>query len=119
MTARTELAYVCNFNIWPVVERWSNIEDARKQSSNGSRRLYQKGRGLLVAPMMFSFRQEGADVWIEAWVRCNLLLRICSAFILPAEMSVESGGFRGVLPRKIARDALNRFLQQIGAAPLQ
>jgi hypothetical protein len=69
--------------------------------------------------MMCSFHQDGGQVSVEAWVRCNTFMRICSLFMLPAEMGVESGGFKGVLPRKIAREALNRLLQDCGARPVQ
>jgi hypothetical protein len=119
MTARTHVSFLSAANVWPAVERWSNIEDASMKASAASERLDQKGRGLLVAPMMYSFRQEGDQVAVEAWVRCNTLVRLCSLFILPSEMGIESGGFKGVLPRKIAREALNRLLQQFGAPAVQ
>jgi hypothetical protein len=35
--------------------------------------------------------------------------------MLPAEMHIRSGGFRAVLPRKIARGAVNELLAQVGA----
>jgi hypothetical protein len=114
MTARTRFAFPCGWDIWGVVERWSNIEDAALKGGGGAQRLYQKGRGLMVAPMMYSFTQANGQIYVEAWVRCNMFARLASFFILPAEMSIESGGFKGVLPRKIAREALNRLLAQIG-----
>ena len=40
---------------------------------------------------------------------------ILSLFMLPAEMHIRSGGFRAVLPRKIAREAVNDLLRQVGA----
>ncbi len=69
---------------------------------------------MLVAPMMLSLRQENNVVTLEAWVRSNLFVRLMSFFILPAEIGIESGGFKAVLPRKIARDAVNSLLHQLG-----
>ena len=38
--------------------------------------------------------------------------------MLPAEMHIRSGGFRAALPRKIARNAVNDLLVQVGAQPI-
>jgi hypothetical protein len=42
-----------------------------------------------------------------------------SAFMLPAEMGIESGGFKGVLPRKIARDGVNALLKLLNQPLIQ
>jgi hypothetical protein len=39
-------------------------------------------------------------------------------FILPQEMRIESGGFRMVIPRMLARDALNKLLPQLNQAKI-
>jgi hypothetical protein len=76
----------------------------------GDVRLYQKGVGFLVAPMMLEVSETKGKVKLLVWIRVNLFVRIFSLFILPARMGVESGGMRGVLPRKIARTAVNKLL---------
>jgi hypothetical protein len=82
------------------------------------KRLYQKGTGFLVAPMMLKVRHENQETNIEAWIRSNFLVRLMSLFILPSEMGIESGGLKGVLPRNIARKAVNILLAQLGQPPI-
>jgi hypothetical protein len=48
----------------------------------------------------------------------NLFVRLMALFMLPKQMSVESGGFRGALPRKIGRQAVNRLLEKLGQTPV-
>jgi hypothetical protein len=114
MTKRTQISFQVNGDIWPLVDGWASANGYTRKAPTGSERLYQKGTGMLVAPMMLSIRQEGAVFTLEAWVRCNLFMRISSFFILPPEIGIESGGFQAVLPRKIARDAVNGLLHQLG-----
>lgn len=114
MTKRTQISFQVNGDIWPVVDGWARTNGYNRKAPSGSERLYQKGTGMLVAPMMLSIRQENSVVTLEAWVRCNLFMRIMSFFILPAEIGIESGGFKAVLPRKIARDGVNGLLHQLG-----
>jgi hypothetical protein len=33
-------------------------------------------------------------------------------------MSIESGGLKGVLPRSMARDSVNKLLAQLGQPPI-
>jgi len=68
--------------------------------------------------MKLKVRQENQEINIEAWISANLFVRIMSLFILPAEMGIESGGFRAVLPRSIARTAVNKLLAQLGQPPI-
>ena len=121
MTSRTVRTFPVKGDLWPFVEQWAKANGYWARASSGPagpERLYQKGQGFWVAPMMVSVRQENGQVTLQAWVRINLFNRIASLGILPAEMSVESGGFKAVLPRKIARDAVNHLLQQIGQPPI-
>ncbi|MCI0403903.1 MAG: hypothetical protein L0212_10325 [Acidobacteria bacterium] len=114
MTKRTVLDFSFPGNLWGTVEPWAKENGYNQREGDASRRLYQKGTGLLVAPMMLDLRQQGGQVHLEAWVRCNLFVRFMALFMLPAEMGIESGGFRGVLPRNIARGAVNKLLPQLG-----
>lgn len=105
--------------LWPRVETWAAQQHYRLVDSQDSRRVYQRGHGILVAPMMLSLETRPGGVHLEAWVRGQLLARLISLFILPAEMGIESGGFRGVVPRKIARTAVNPLLVSLGQPPIQ
>ncbi len=118
MTKHTVLSFPYGPSVWTEIERWANINSFRLKNDSGFDRLYQKGVGFLVAPMMFSIRQVDGLVSCEAWVRFNGFVRLASLFILPAEMGVESGGFRAIAPRAIARNAINQLLARLGQPPI-
>ena len=114
MTKRTTIQFDTNGDIWPVVERWASDNGYRPKQSNGHERLYQKGTGFLVAPMMLKVRHAGQETNVEAWISTNIVSRAMSLFILPAEMGIASGGFKAVVPRSMARKAVNTLLAQLG-----
>jgi hypothetical protein len=114
MTKRTTLRFSSAADIWPVVEKWAGENGYKQKEANGPEKSYQKGSGILVAPMKLKVRQENQETNIEAWISANLFVRLASLFILPAEMGIESGGFRAVIPRNIARGAVNKLLAQLG-----
>ncbi|HEY6971520.1 MAG TPA: hypothetical protein VJA94_20085 [Candidatus Angelobacter sp.] len=114
MDARTTISFPINGEIWSRLDQWAAAFGYSPRPFPGPGRLYQKGTGFLVAPMMLSVRQENSTVALEAWVRFNFFTRLTSLFILPAEIGVQSGGFKAVLPRKMARDAINVLLNQLG-----
>ena len=118
MTKRTTLRFNSATDIWPTVEKWAGENGYKPMGSAGPERSYQKGTGLLVAPMKLNIRQENQETNLEAWISANLFARIVSLFILPAEMGIESGGFRGVIPRNMARGAINKLLAQLGQPPI-
>ena len=101
-------------DLWAAVDPWAGAEGYRLVAPGDARRLYQKGRGVLVAPMMLELRRNGPSVHLEAWVRVNFFTRLMAFFIVPAEMGVESGGFRLALPRKMARTPVNKLLERLG-----
>ena len=61
---------------------------------------------------------SASPVHLETWVHVNFLVRLMALFMLPKRMGVESGGFRGVLPRKIGRQAVNKLLQKLAQPPV-
>lgn len=113
MQKRTEIRFNSNPSQWAVIDQWAATESYKLQSSSSTERLYQKGTGFLVAPMMLHFRQDGAQTVMQGWIRANLLVRAFALFLLPAEMGIESGGFKAMLPRKIARTAINKLLAHL------
>jgi hypothetical protein len=55
---------------------------------------------------------SGPNVRIETWMytaRVNMI-----PFVIPSELSVESGHFVGALPRKRCRNVVNLLLAQLG-----
>jgi hypothetical protein len=118
MAKRTVRDFAAGGDVGPAVDAWAKDAGYRLKETRDGTRVFQKGTGFLVAPMMLSVRQEQGEVHVEAWIRANLFVRLMSLFILPAEMGVESGGMRAVLPRKIARGQVNKLLEALGQPPI-
>ena len=114
MDKRTNIEFIYSNSVWSVTDKWAveNRYKIKESFSNG--KLFQKGTGFLVAPMMLKIEQTGDRVFMEAWVRANLFVRAFSLFILPSEMEIRSGGLRGAAPRAIARKAVNKLLEVLG-----
>jgi hypothetical protein len=115
---RTTIKFPWEGDIWPIIDAWAGENGYRPKSALGAERTYQKGTGFLVAPMMLKVKQDKQETEIQAWIRANLLVRLMALFILPAEMGIESGGMRGVLPRNIARKAVNALLAKLRQPPI-
>jgi hypothetical protein len=105
-------------DLMPYLADWAKQNNYHFKRSEGSAHIYQRGTGFLTAPMMFQASQEGSHVHIEAWVRGTFFARLGSLFILPAEMTIASGGSRGVIPRKMARGDVNKFLEGLQQPPI-
>ena len=114
MTRRTAVQFRCDDEIWPIVDKWARENGYGEKESTSNERTYQKGSGFWVSPMMLKVGCHDQETTIEAWTRISPLVRLLSLFILPSEMGIESGGFRGVLPKSIARKAVNKLLAQVG-----
>ena len=89
----------------------------RGVSPDGTRN-YQRGNGFLTGAMPLTVRQAGPAVHLEAWIHATLVARICALFLIPTDMGIESGGVRGILPRNMARDAVNKLLGQLSQPPI-
>ncbi len=115
---RTTLEFEYDESLWGVVDTWAAENGYRQVGGTDDHRRLQKGRGFLVAPMMCEIRQQGHQVTLVAWIRVNLLIRLFGLFLIPSEMGIASGGFKLAAPRKIARNAINRLLEQLGQDPV-
>jgi hypothetical protein len=114
MNKRTVLRFSHAGAVWPVVEGWARDNGYAQKQATESERVYQKGTGFLVAPMMLKISYEQTETSIEAWIRASALVRLMSLFTLPREMGIESGGIRAVVPRNMARNAVNELLAELG-----
>ncbi len=113
MSRRTILELKAEATVWPTLEEWAKETRFDLKRSTENTRLYQKGHGILVAPMMLEVKSTDGILHVEAWIKANFFVRLSSLFILPAEMGIESGGIRAVLPRRIARTDVNKLLKTI------
>lgn len=116
---RSLVTFATQGDPWPTIAAWAQRHKFLPRApQTGSVKLFQKGSGLWTAPMRAQFTQRGDQMELQAWVHNPLIARIFALFILPAEMNIGSGGFRAVVPRNIARKAVNELLAQVGAAPI-
>lgn len=100
---------------WEIIGQW--LKESKyfvKEAFGANRKLFQKGVGFLVAPMMLDVSIEENKVHMEAYVRTNFFIRLFALFLIPEEMGVESGGIKLMAPRKIARKAVNKLLERLG-----
>jgi hypothetical protein len=115
--SRTTLRFSFS-NFDSVLTGWAMENGYRLLGESNGRTVYQKGTGLLVAPMMLEVAKTGDDVELTAWVRMGFFVRLMSFFILPAEMGIQSGGLRAAVPRSMARKAVNKLLVACNQTPL-
>jgi hypothetical protein len=118
MTKRTIREFQKSDDIWKIIDTWAMENDYKIKSQSESTRLYQRGMGFLTAPMMIEITQKGSKKHLEAWISVNFIVRMFSLFIVPEEMGIESGGLRLILPRNIAREAVNKLLNKLGQSPI-
>lgn len=116
---RTVVTYPVQGDPWPTVAAWAKQHGFHpREPQTGNVKLFQKGSGFWTAAVRAQFTHRGDQMELQAWLPISIIARIAALFMLPAEMHIRSGGFRAVLPRKIARDAVNALLHQVGAPPI-
>ena len=116
---RTVVNFPINGDPWPVIAAWAQRHRYMpREPQTGNVKLFQKGSGFWTAPMRAQFTQQGQQMELQAWVPVPFIARVFALFLLPAEMNINSGGFRAALPRSMARKAVNELLSQIGAQPI-
>src|SRR5262245_15931655 len=116
---RTVVTFSVGDDPWPTIAAWAKKHRfLPREPQTGNTKLFQKGSGFWTAAMRAQFTHRGDVMELEAWVPFSLFARIAALFMLPDEMHIRSGGFRAVLPRKIARDAVNDLLVGVGAPPI-
>ena len=101
-------------DVRPIVDSWVAENGFRLIEETGPARVLQRGHGFWTAPVRLQISQEGSRIHLETWIPVNFFVRLMALFVLPKQMGVESGGFRGVLPRKIGREKANKLLTALG-----
>lgn len=100
---------------WSVIDAWSKSSGFDLIEGAGTTtRTFQKGSGFLVAPMKAAISVNGTAFTLQAWVAPTFIARLFALFLIPAEMHVNSGGFKMVIPRNMARKPINELLAQLG-----
>ena len=113
---RTSVTWSVNGDPWPTIAAWAQSKGFHpREPQTGNIKLFQKGSGFLTAAMRAQFTLDGTQMEMQAWLPISIWARIFALFLLPPEMHIRSGGFKAVLPRKIARNAINELLGQVGA----
>ena len=116
---RTMLEFDSDADLWTVVEGWAKETGYRQVDSGDSWRRYQKGHGILTGSMLLEVRREDNKWHLDAWIHANIMARIGALFLIPSEMSIQSGGLKGAVPRRIARRDVNALLQRLGQQPIE
>lgn len=96
-----------------VADQWAAKQGYRPVEDRPGWRTYRKGTGFLVAPMVAAVAERDHQLVVEGWIAPGFFARLASLFLLPAEMGLQSGGFRGVLPRRLGRTAVNELLRDL------
>jgi hypothetical protein len=118
MKGRTILEFPCPADFWSQVDAWAAETGFILQGREGKRRLYRKGFWLLMAPAWLEIRQEGRRATLEAWVKSDFFLILNILAGSKPETAIKSGGLTAAVPRKRAREAVNRLLSRFGQPPV-
>jgi hypothetical protein len=110
---RTLRTFTTTTDPWPVITAWASANGYKRMSGSDGQAVFKKGMGILVAPRMLELRTEGNQLHLQAWVHSGFFVRLMSLFILPSEITVESGGFVAMVPRNIGRKEVNGLLAQL------
>ena len=119
MAEKTIRDFQVPYDVSQLADGWAaaNKFGLKGVDPDGSRN-YQRGDGVITGVKLCTVRQAGPHVRVEAWIHATLLARICALFLIPTDMSVESGGVRGIIPRSECRNSVNQLLVRLGQPPI-
>ncbi len=103
---------------WERITAWAKRHRFMPRSEAPGTKLFQKGSGLWTSPMRAQFTVKDGKVELQAWVHNLLFTRLITLFLMPMEMNIRSGGFRAMVPRSIARNAVNELLREMNATEI-
>ena len=111
--------FSANGEVLKAADMWARRKGYRVVEESVGRRLYRKGVGIFAGVRMVEIRTDDRRVHLEAWVATNLGARIGSLFLLPPEITIESGGPKAMLPRKMGRTEVNELLGELLQEPIE
>jgi hypothetical protein len=118
MKKRTVREFNYQGQLWPLVETWAVETGFTLAEEERGRRLYRKGQGWLMAPAMLEIRQNGEKIALSAWIKADYYLVLSLLRGEKPESGIESGGLTAAIPRRRAREAVNKLLAKLGQAPV-
>jgi len=114
MKGRSTREFDYSAEIWPVIEAWAAEQGYVLKKQDGATRHYQKSHWQLMAPACLRVTQQDDHVVLEAWVKADFYLLTSLLTGKQPEARLESGGLVATVPRRIAREAVNRLLATLG-----
>jgi hypothetical protein len=113
MKGRTVREFIYKAELWPLVDAWAAETGFNLLRDEGFRRLYRKGRWPLMAPAFLEICYEQDRVTLETWVKADFFLVLSLLTGKGPETGIDSGGLTASVPRKRAREAVNRLLKKL------
>jgi len=113
MKGRTTREFIYKTDLWPILDKWAAETGYVLETEEKSRRVYRRGNRLLMAPTFLEIRKERNKAILEAWVSADFYLFMTLLSGKKPESRIDSGGLTAAVPRKQARDAVNRLLVQL------
>lgn len=114
MKGRTVREFACPKDLWKQVDAWATETGFRLVRQEDDTRTYRKGHALFMAPAWVEIRMEGRRAILEAWVSADFYLILSLLSGSKPETGIESGGLTATVPRRRAREAVNRLLVRFG-----
>lgn len=118
MKGRTVREFSCPKDLWSQVDAWAEETGYRLVRQEDDIRTYRKGHALLMAAAWVEIRREGRRAVLEAWVNADFYLILSLLSGKKPETGIESGGLTATVPRRRAREAVNRLLVRFGQKSL-
>jgi hypothetical protein len=116
--ARAIREFIVEGDPWPTVDAWAGRAGYHPAAEADGRRTYRKGSGFWTGKRLVEVTSSGNQLHVEACVSSGPFARAMSLFILPSEITVESGGPKAIVPRKMGRNELNDLMQAFGQDPI-
>lgn len=114
MNSRTTFTFEGDEQIWPIVEKWAKENGFNHREELEGGRFYRRATGLFTHPVGLQLVINEGKVTLQAWLINSFFIRLSLWFVLPAEMTINSGGLLACVPRKMARKTVNKLLEQLG-----
>ncbi len=97
-------------NLWPIVDEWAREDGYRLKKDEKDRRVYTRGRDILIAPRFLIIEKQGILVSVEAYIKPHPI----SGYEFET-IGLNSAGGLPVMSRDKDRAKINRLLVRLNA----